>query len=200
MQPPADADDLTLFVAGNQRKYIPLLKDPKIRAMRTSDADAGNGLLVSEGVNRIFASGHPCRIERTDKSSSESDDGTLHQPFPRDLKMHGRGMQKDRANEIGTCYSQPHAYDGHDSSFTQYDPDDLHLRRAERLEYADLTRAFENGGVHGLEDDKEAHNHGYRRYHFEGEVEAGQFLRRHHRKPLAHGPNRIILESGGVVD
>ena len=85
-------------------------------------------------------------------------------------------------------------------SFAKHNADDLQFRGAQRLEDADFACALQNGGVHGLEDDKEADDDSDNDNDVQCEIESRETFQESSWKAILHGPDGIVPETVGVMD
>src|SRR5271170_2253100 len=163
--------------------------------------DCGQGLLVGEGVDGVFAGGFQGWVECAEERSDESYEGGLPDVGDVDDEVErGEAVFECSAEREAGCNAQDDADGREDAGFAEDDADDVRARGSHRFEDADLAGALHDGGVHRLEDDQEADDDGNADDDLKADVEAGEAVGRDGGEILLGGGDVVGAHAGGGED
>src|ERR1700704_3009726 len=94
-------------------------------------------------------------------------------------------------DSVGTQQSEGHAQGYHDQRLADDHPANFKARRSQRLQYADVTRTFQNHSVHRQQHDQETNRHAEDEEGANKRFQFGKVRRGHQRAEFRHRTNLI---------
>src|SRR2546429_6096178 len=127
-------------------------------AVRTPSDQAGF-LFISQSVDWIEVRGARRRIESTQGSSGQADQGSSQRPPSAKLKYQARGLMDSETSQRRERKTNDHAQEANQQCFTFDLADNVPARSSHRLQNANFACPLGNRRVHRQHDDERT-NHG----------------------------------------
>src|SRR5258708_608721 len=130
--------------------------------MARQEEFAGASSVKGQSLDGVFSAGHPRGINGTDNRAEQSYQAGAYHPSWRDedRKRRKNPAMRRGPNGVTERNASDNSAEAEQRRLHQQSADNERRTCAERFEHADVSSAFDHGGVHGQENYQQADGHG----------------------------------------